>query len=859
MNLQLVVVAALFAASNAHALDVLAPGDLAPAALAIDAQPNGPASNGNRVLEPGESVVVAPSWLNRTATPINATSVASAFTGPGLATLYAINDATASYVVPAGQPASCAATGNCFTLTVGAPATRPAAHWDAMFGETTSTGSGTTWIAHVGDSFPDVARASVFYPYIETILHHGLTGGCPAGSFCPAAPMTREWMAPFVLGSRERRYYVPPSCASGGEMFTDVPATSPNCRWVEELARRGVVTGCGSNLYCPTATVTREQLAVFILVTREGASYSPPPCVAGSERFSDVPASSPFCRWVEELARRNVVTGCAANAYCPASPVSREQMSVFLSVTFGLSLYGAPSAYFVNTADDVDDGACTPAHCSLREAVAAANATPNPAGVREEIRFAIPGAGPHAIHLAGALPWISEAVVIDGYSQPGASPNSLYVGSNAVLQIEVDLGATALVVQSDNVAIRGLAINGSSGPAVAIRGNFNRIEGCFIGTDVTGTIRVANVGAGVLVGGVANRIGGTFPAQRNVLSGSSYGVSVDGASTTLVQGNLIGTDRTGTAAIANTIHGVEVVATQPFSQSGDTLVGGLPDGAGNVISGNGGSGVQVAASVSPFSGIVGRTTIQSNIIGMDATGAAPLPNAAGVFLVDHGVSDTMVGGLTAVPAGNLIGGSSVGVAVQQTGFGGPTGTQIQGNRILLTGVAIRLDAVGGNATRNVIGPSTLFGIQAHSGVSQWTFRANSISNSGMLGIDLFPPNGVNPNDPGDGDIGPNGLQNHPVITSALRAANAVAITGVLSSRPSSAYTIELFASGVAGPSGYGDGEASLGTLTVSTNAAGDASFSVVVPAAVPPGYVITATATDSLGQTSEFSPARAVQ
>jgi hypothetical protein len=55
--------------------------------------------------------------------------------------------------------------------------------------------------------------------------------------------------------------------------------------------------------------------------------------------FADVPAASPFCRWIEELANRGVVSGCGGGSYCPGSPVTREQMGVFLSVTFDLRLY----------------------------------------------------------------------------------------------------------------------------------------------------------------------------------------------------------------------------------------------------------------------------------------------------------------------------------------------------------------------------------------------------------------------------------------------------------------------------------------------------------------------------------------
>ena len=125
-------------------------------------------------------------------------------------------------------------------------------------------------------------------------------------------------------------------------MFADVPASSPFCRWIEELERRGVVAGCGGGNYCPTNPVQRDQMAVFVLRTLD-PTLVPPNCVAGSETFADVPASSPFCRWGEELLRRGVVAGCQAGPpaqYCPFDPVTREQMGVFISVTFGLTLYG---------------------------------------------------------------------------------------------------------------------------------------------------------------------------------------------------------------------------------------------------------------------------------------------------------------------------------------------------------------------------------------------------------------------------------------------------------------------------------------------------------------------------------------
>ena len=88
----------------------------------------------------------------------------------------------------------------------------------------------------------------------------------------------------------------------------------------------------------PDAVVTREQMPIFLLRVLDPA-LDPPPCA--TPMFDDVPASSPFCRWVEELARRGVTTGCSANPplYCPAAAVTRGQMAVFCTATFDLRLY----------------------------------------------------------------------------------------------------------------------------------------------------------------------------------------------------------------------------------------------------------------------------------------------------------------------------------------------------------------------------------------------------------------------------------------------------------------------------------------------------------------------------------------
>jgi hypothetical protein len=221
---------------------------------------------------------------------------------------------------------------------VSSPANRPATHWDASVVESITPdvqGQQKIWRLHVGQSFTDVPAGSPFYRFVETLLHNSVTAGCTSDAYCPASSTTREQMAVFMLLAKEGAGYQPAAC--GTPVFGDVPAASPFCPWIEDLARRGVVSGCGSGNYCPTQPVTREQMAVFVLRTLD-ALANPPACT--TPMFADVPASSPFCRWIEELARRGVVTGCGGGNYCPAAAVTREQMSVFVGVTFGLTLYG---------------------------------------------------------------------------------------------------------------------------------------------------------------------------------------------------------------------------------------------------------------------------------------------------------------------------------------------------------------------------------------------------------------------------------------------------------------------------------------------------------------------------------------
>ncbi len=312
-------------------------GGLIPWSVFVDGGPT-PTANGNRVIEAGEAVVLDTAWRNVNGASLTFDSAASAFTGP-FGPAYTLLDDTASYgTVPSNTIRSCGVAGNCFAISVGS-GTRPAAHWDAQFREDiqpVSLGQSKLWKLHVGDSFSDVPRTSSFYRFVETAFHTDAMFPCATGQFCPRYIVPRDQMAQYVMKSQEP-FYVPPACVAGAEMFNDVPASNQFCPYVQELARRGVVAGCGGGAYCPLQGVSREQLAVYLLRTQNPA-FTPPACA--TPPFNDVPTTSTFCPWIQELARRAVVGGCGGGAYCPTRIVNREEMSVFLTVNFGLALYG---------------------------------------------------------------------------------------------------------------------------------------------------------------------------------------------------------------------------------------------------------------------------------------------------------------------------------------------------------------------------------------------------------------------------------------------------------------------------------------------------------------------------------------
>ncbi|MEA2604234.1 MAG: hypothetical protein QOF89_5226 [Acidobacteriota bacterium] len=114
-------------------------------------------------------------------------------------------------------------------------------------------------------------------------------------------------------------------------MFTDVPCSHPYATWINEIAREGITSGCSPGLFCPDGNITRSQMSVFLMVA---AGVTPTPCPPSS--FLDIPQGSSFCPWINAIAARGITAGCGGGNFCPENLVLRGQMSVFLATTFGI-------------------------------------------------------------------------------------------------------------------------------------------------------------------------------------------------------------------------------------------------------------------------------------------------------------------------------------------------------------------------------------------------------------------------------------------------------------------------------------------------------------------------------------------
>jgi hypothetical protein len=200
---------------------------------------------------------------------------------------------------------------------------------------TSKWADGGWWSFHYRtETFADVPDDYWAWSYVERLYAAGITGGCGSGPliYCPASGATRGEMAVFLERGIQGASYTPP--APSGTVFTDVPVSHWAAAWIEQLAADGITGGCGGGNYCPAQAVTRAEVAILLLRSEHGSSYTPP--AASGTVFTDVPISHWAAAWIEQLSTEGITGGCGGGNYCPNNPVTRAEMAVFLVRTFNL-------------------------------------------------------------------------------------------------------------------------------------------------------------------------------------------------------------------------------------------------------------------------------------------------------------------------------------------------------------------------------------------------------------------------------------------------------------------------------------------------------------------------------------------
>ena len=513
---------------------------------------------------------------------------------------------------------------------------------------------------------------------------------------------------------------------------------------------------------------------------------------------------------------------------------------------------------------------------TLRQAILDANTNPG----ADTIAFGIVGTGPHTIALASLLPNITDALAIDGYTQAGSSPNTQPTsqGLNTVLKIVID-GASAgfagtngcITSAASNVTIRGLAMNRCPGYHIRLQGSVsnNVVVGNFLGTAHDGL----SVPAGSSTGGVlqiqqtGTRIGGTAPADRNLIAGVSNAISIGlfgqspAGGDIIIEGNLVGTDATGVVSLGDLGgNGIYVVSGH------GVRIGGPTPASRNVV-----SRFTYGISLVPMSsGSVVDAVVQGNFVG---------PNVTGTTLLNRNNNGT--GGISGSIAatdpnwqilGNTVGGFGTGIFASSFGLvirGNFIGTDSTGTHKLRNGLRgisasgedVIIGGVGAGEANwiafNGRGIEVTGGRASIRGNRIWE---NVVTSFDALGIDLIESStqGVTLNDAGDADTGPSGLQNYPSLISAGPALGEGAgthISGLLHSAASTTFDIDFYSSPACAsrPQEYVEGQDYIGSTQVTTDGSGQATIDVTLPATVEAGARISATATDPDGNTSEFS------
>lgn len=474
--------------------------------------------------------------------------------------------------------------------------------------------------------------------------------------------------------------------------------------------------------------------------------------------------------------------------------------------------------------------------CNLFEAVQAANNNaPNfdcPAGdpspTVDTIVFAIPGSGVHTIIQSVALS-PTESVIIDGFTQPGAAPNTntpAQGGLNGSLRIELVAASNANVSATLGVGqvltLRGLVMRGALSAAVFVNGGRLDLEGCYVGTSVDGLASGGTTPVGVsLAGPAALRIGGTAPAQRNLFGGLAESAvrALIGSPDSVLAGNLFGTDRTGLVALPI---GAVAVDARIGAAADNLRIGGPTVAERNVFGGAALQAIRINAVGSdiPPELVGDGVVVQGNFVGVGVDGVTPIPNAT----------------LSPTPPGATASALRYGSTANSTGRARIGGTAAgEGNLIAFNGGA-GIELSGSGVTAEAIG--------------------NVIVGNDGLAIDLGGngPDGPTANDPGDADPGgANRYQNYPqfsryLFTPGSGSAGAVELDLVVDSATANAdYPLRVDVYEALATQALRH----LGSTAIDAADAGQTVTRSFAVAADP--RAVVATAIDAAGRTSELS------
>lgn len=501
----------------------------------------------------------------------------------------------------------------------------------------------------------------------------------------------------------------------------------------------------------------------------------------------------------------------------------------------------APTATFVinSLADDGDvsfNNVCATAsgECTLRAAIEEANRNSG----HDTITFAVT-----QVTIQSALPDIKfpvDILGVEGATCTGTGRNGINAGTG------VAAGAHGLVLAagSSGSTIRGVSINSFGGDGIRVESNNNTIHCNNVGVALNGYGDSGNGGAGIRVLGDNNAIG-TIGEFNVIGNNTSAGIDISGADDTTILNNYIGVGRNGMNSVSNVGNSGNGISVD--GGTGTVIGNGAATGR-NIISANGGDGIFLSGT--------SEATVRGNYIGSDLSGTTPIDaydNARnGIFISKS--SNNTIGGANANDGNTILGSGEYGIAID----GESVSNEIEGNRIgidqaggangnqdggmILNGDSVKNNSIG----NNVIAYNNGIGIVAVGNSAQNSFSRNLMVNNGGIGIDLGG-DGPDTNDKGDKDGGDNFKLNYPEITSAEVSGN---IEGTLDSANGN-YLIEFYQNDSCDNSNFGEGQNFLGDLEVTVSNDTPVDFSTTF---VPfPGGYLTALATDTDGNTSEFS------